>query len=482
MNHLEILSNRILGKLPSGVMKPAYDRNRLEVGIVHIGIGAFHRAHQAWFMDHLLRQGLATDWAICGIGILPGDQRICNVLDRQDGLYCLKMVTAEGASKVQIIGSIIETIYGPEHPLSAIERMASPATKIISLTITEGGYNFSSDRKFDWGNKQVLWDLEEHTSPKTVFGYLSRALRLRRDYQSGPITIQSCDNMESNGDVTRIMVLEFISKADPDLAGWVQDNVSFPNSMVDRITPATTESLKKEIAEDYGFADGWPVHSEDFSQWVIEDNFMAGRPEWEIAGAQMVENVAPYEKMKIRLLNGGHTLVGFAGYFAGYNYIHESVGDTKIRHLLKKYLDEEVTPTLDPVYGIDLKAYKDSIIRRFSNPHIKDTVARIISETSAKFPRFILPTIIDQIHISGKVAIAALIAANWYRYLQINLELQDTIEDASRQLLLASVTEAEEKNDPTIFLQNRNLFGELQNSGVFHDFFLHHLLKSVPKT
>lgn len=481
MSNNKILNNKALERLPSGVLKPGYDRARLTVGIVHIGIGAFHRAHQAWYMDKLFSRGLASGWAICGIGLLKSDQHICDVLERQDGLYCLKISDVDGADTVQVVGSVTEIIFAPANPERAIRKMADPATKIISLTITEGGYNFSTNKQFDWSNQKVLRDAGAQDHPETVFGYLHRALMLRRDQELGPITIQSCDNMESNGDITRTMLLAFLSKAQPDLIPWVEEHVSFPNSMVDRITPATSDALKKEIIEDYGVIDGWPVNCEDFAQWVIEDKFKAGRPQWELAGAQIVPDVAPYEKMKIRLLNGGHTLAGFAGYHKGYNYIHESVNDITISRLLRKYLDKEVTPTLDPVAGIDLERYKESIIRRFKNPHIKDTVARIISETSAKFPKFILPTITDQISSFGEIELAALVAANWYQYLRMNMEHPGRIQDSAKLLLLERVREAERRNDPSFFLESRDLFGDLQKAEAFRDIFLHHLLQSILK-
>lgn len=464
-----------LSSLPADIQRPMYRREEVKAGIVHIGIGGFHRAHQAYLINNLLEQGSSKDWGICGIGLLEADWKIYDVLSRQDGLYTLMIPDGNGNFSVQVIGSIVELLYAPENPIAAIQKMADETVKIITLTITEGGYNFTPDGAFNWDNDAVLWDLQQPDKPKTVFGYLYRALKIRKAQDLRGLTIQSCDNMEHNGEITRRMLYAFIEKADPGMLGWLDENVAFPNSMVDRITPATTDSLKAKLKDHFGVRDDWPVICEPFYQWIIEDAFIAGRPRWEKAGAQMVPDVAPYEKMKIRLLNGGHTLVGFAGYLCGYRYIHESVSDPFIGGLLKKYMDEEVTSTLDSVRGIDLDEYKNTIIKRFKNPFIKDEVARIIAGSSDKFPKFILPTIIDRLKKQQSVSTAALIAANWYQYLKLNLTAPEDVQDAMAAVLLKSIANAEREGQPILFLDNAAVFGNIKEHQLFTELFLSHI-------
>lgn len=469
------LNTENLTMLNANVRIPIYDRKKVGVGIVHIGIGGFHRAHQAYLVNQLLEQGMATNWGICGVALLASDRKIYDILSEQNGLYTLMVPDVDGNFSAQVIGSIVELLYAPDNPLAVMRKIADESTRIITLTITEGGYNFTSDGNFNWENEDVLWDLQYPNQPKTVFGYLYAALKLRQAQGTGGLTIQSCDNMEHNGDVMRRMLYAFIAKANPTLLSWLDQHVSFPNSMVDRITPATTDNLRTILVKKFGLSDGWPVVCESFYQWIIEDVYAAGRPEWESVEVQLVEDVTPYEKMKIRLLNGGHTLVGLIGYLSGYRYIHESVEDHIMADILNKYMDEEVTPTLDEVPGVDLREYKKTLVERFRNPFIKDEVARIISGSSAKFPKFILPVILDQLKDCRSISIAALITACWYQYLKLNLTVPDNIQDEMATVLLESITQAEQAQDPLLFLDNVEVFGDIKEHRAFTESFLLHI-------
>lgn len=469
------LNTENLTMLNANVRIPMYDRKVVGVGIVHIGIGGFHRAHQAYLVNQLLEQGMATNWGICGVALLASDRKIYDILSEQDGLYTLMVPDGDGNFSAQVIGSIVELLYAPDNPLAAMRKMADESTRIITLTITEGGYNFTSDGNFNWENEDVVWDLQHPNQPKTVFGYLYAALKLRKEQDRGGLTIQSCDNMEHNGDVMRRMLSAFIAKADPEMISWLDQHVSFPNSMVDRITPVTTESLRATLVVSFGLNDGWPVVCEPFYQWIIEDVYAMGRPEWENVGGQLVEDVTPYEKMKIRLLNGGHTLVGLAGYLLGYQYIHESVVDPTIASLLRKYMDDEVMPTLDDVPGVNLDEYKETLLERFRNPFIKDEVTRIISGSSAKFPKFILPVILDQLKDCRSVRISAFVTACWYQYLKLNLAVRENIQDEMATVLLKNITQAEQMQDPLLFLDNVEVFGDIKEHRAFTESYLSHL-------
>lgn len=469
-----ILNHKNVNRLQSSVIVPGYQIEKVKTGMVHIGIGGFHRSHQAYFAQRLLNQNkyAGLEWGICGIALLEADRKIYEVMTSQDQLYTLMIPDINGEFSVEVIGSIKEILYAPENPCKVIQKMADISTKIISLTITEGGYNFTSEGNFNWDNDDVLWDLQNPDKPKTVFGFLFNAMKLRRKQNCGGVTFLSCDNIEHNGDVLRLMLGAFIQKADAEMIEWLNANTVFPNSMVDRITPVTTDNLKQELEKKFGLKDEWPVVCEPFVQWIIEDIFIAGRPEWEKVGAQMVTDVTPYEKMKIRLLNGGHTLVGLVGYLKGYKYIHESVSDPEISSLLKRYMDEEVTPTLNEVQGIDLEEYKRKIIERFKNPFIKDEVRRVILGSSAKFPKFILPTIFDQLRSNRSISIGVLVVANWYLYLKSNLGRPQEVQDDMKEKLLAIVARAEEKEDPLIFLNETSLFGSLMYFNLFTEKFL----------
>ena len=467
-----------LSSLPKAVKVPGYDRSKIKTGIVHVGIGGFHRAHQAFYTDQLLEHGV-TDWGICGIALLQHDKKIYDTLVGQDGLYTLMITEADGTKTARVIGSITEYLFAPENPNAVIEKMAHPDTKIITLTITEGGYNFNpATGKFMADNPAIQTDLKNPGRPATIFGYLAQALKRRKQRGLQGITLQSCDNIQQNGAVAKEMLLAYIALAEPELLNWVNENVSFPNAMVDRITPITSPEAIAELQNKFQVEDAWPVVSEPFCQWIIEDDFVNGRPDWGLVGAQFVKDVHPYEKMKIRLVNGGHVALGFTGFLNGYLFVDETMADPLFFNFVQDFLDQEVTPILDEVPGIDIEAYKKTLMQRFANPYIKDQLARIFSESSAKIPKFLLPTIQEQLAKGVTLKRAALILAAWCHYLEIaglpayNFDVQDDMKKTLIKEASASV-----QGDPLSFLKIKSIFGNLAASEGFSAQYLFFLNK-----
>tara|TARA_R110002096_G_scaffold303080_11_gene498092 strand:+ start:661 stop:2151 length:1491 start_codon:yes stop_codon:yes gene_type:complete len=468
MNTTVALNQENLGALSPNVKVPSYNRDEVKTSIVHIGVGNFHRSHEAFYTNELMERYGVLDCGICGIGLLDYDRRIYNILKDQDGLYTLVTKELDGSLSARVIGSIVEYIFAPENPIAVIEKMAHPDIKIISLTITEGGYNLNEGTgDFDFSNPVIVEDMKNPLSPKTVFGYLAQALKLRMKRGVGGCTIQSCDNIQGNGDVAKRSLLNYVEKAEPELVSWIKENVSFPNAMVDRITPVTVASDIEKLQEEFLLEDQWPVVCEPFIQWVIEDDFIAGRPEWEKVGAQFVESVVPFENMKLRLLNAGHTVLGMLGALHGYKTIDEVAHDEDFNIFLRAFMDEEVTPILSDLGDIDLDAYKNSLIERFQNIYIKDLVARICLESSAKFPIFLLPTIKAQLKAGGDFTRSAFIVAAWCKYNDGVDEEGNTykIEDAmSNELIRAAALSHE---NPTRFLEIESIFGDLAKNQTF---------------
>ena len=452
----------------SGVDRPRYDRSALTVGIVHFGVGGFHRAHQAMVVDELLREGLATDWAICGIGVLPQDQRMRDVLHAQDGRYTLVLKHPDGRREAREIGSIVEYLYAPDDPDAAVERLADPAVRIVSLTITEGGYSIDQvTGAFDPTPAPIAADLLPGAAPGTVFGLVTEALRRRRDRGVPPFTVMSCDNIQGNGHIARRVFTAFAGLKDPGLGEWIAHEVAFPNSMVDRITPVTTDRDREEIAAEFGVRDAWPVVAEPFFQWVLEDAFPQGRPPYERAGVQLVDDVEPYELMKLRLLNASHQAMCYFGRLSGYTYAHEAAQDPLIAELLMRYMDDEATPTLRPVPGVDLDAYKRTLLERFGNPYVLDTLARLCAESSDRIPKWLLPVVREELVLGGPVRLSAAIVASWARYAEGTGENGESFEvvDRLRDSVMANARGYEE--DELAFLRERTLFGELAEDERF---------------
>ncbi len=462
------LSSDTLASLAGALPVPSYDRSQVRTGIVHLGVGAFHRSHQAMYVDQLLEQGQARDWGICGVGVLPADRRMAEVMAAQDCLYTLVVKHADGTFEPRVVGSIVEYLLAPEDPEAVVEKMAAETTRIVSLTVTEGGYNFSAiTGGFDVDNPDIVSDLKPGAALRTAFGLVTEALVRRRDRGLAPFTVVSCDNIQHNGDVARRSFATFAALRDPELGAWVEREVPFPNSMVDRITPATTDEDRAEVALRFGVEDGWPVVCEPFTQWVLEDRFGVGRPPLEDAGVQVVDDVDPYERMKLRLLNASHQGLAYLGHLAGYRLVHDAAQDPLFQAFLLGYMEEEATPTLRPVPGIDLDAYRRELIARFSNPAIRDTLARLAFDGSERLPKWLLPVVHENLAADRPVRRSAVVVAGWARYSEGTDENGEPIDIADRRAATLTANALRQREDPLAFLADRELFGDLVDDERF---------------
>ena len=440
---------------------PTYDRRKLRPAIVHLGVGGFHRAHQARYLDDLAERGISMDWGERGVGVLADDWRMAEALGPQDCLYTLVERSAE-RDAARLIGSLTDYLFAPANPGAVIQLLADPGTRIVSLTITEGGYLVDdATGVFDASHPAVRQDTDL-TAPSTAFGYLCGALARRRAAGIPPFTVLSCDNLQGNGRVARTAVVSFARLHDEALANWIETEVAFPNAMVDRITPQTTDADRAMVAQAFGVVDAWPVMTEPFRQWVIEDAFALGRPPLEEVGAQIVPDVHPYETMKLRLLNGSHQAMTYLGYLAGYRYVHEAMADADLRRLVEHMMDQEVTPLLPPVPGIDLAAYKRSLVERFQNPKISDTLARIAFAGSDRMPKFLLPSLIAALAQRRPHRLLTLATAGWLRYLRGVDEQGNEIVLEDRRADDLRRRAKQGGSDPRPLLAVNGVFGELR--------------------
>jgi mannitol 2-dehydrogenase len=468
------LNQANLGSLSIPV--PSYDRSQVKVGIVHFGVGGFHRAHQAMYLDRLMEHGKALDWGICGVGVMPFDLKMKEAMQSQDCLYTLVLKASDGTWDPRIVGSIVQYLYAPDDPEAVIEKMADPSTRIVSLTVTEGGYNFHpTTGEFDETNPDVQADLAPGAVPATTFGLVTEALVRRRSRGIEPFTVMSCDNILGNGHMAEKVFTTFARLRDPELGEWVASNVRFPNSMVDRITPVTTDEDRAQISERFGVEDAWPVVCEPFTQWALEDNFTSGRPPFEEVGVQVVTDVVPYELMKLRLLNASHQALCYFGYLAGYRLVHEVAQDPLFANFLLDYMNREATPTLAPVPGIDLDAYKLQLIERFSNAGVRDTVARLCAKSSERIPEWLLPVVRENLAAGRDVTLSAAVVASWARYAEgvdeqgEPIRVDDRLADTLQQIA------AKQRENPLAFVENRELFGDLADEPAFTEPYLNTL-------
>ncbi|MFP5336013.1 MAG: mannitol dehydrogenase family protein [Actinomycetes bacterium] len=462
------LNAAALAEIGERVPVPSYDRSRVVPGIVHVGVGGFHRAHQAMYLDTLMNAGKALDWGVCGVGLLPGDAAMRDAMAAQDCLYTLVVKHPDGRLEPRVVGSMVDYLFAPDGPDAVVERMADPATRIVSLTVTEGGYNVHPvTGEFDADDPAVRADLTDGATPRTVFGIVTEALRRRRDRGLAPFTVVSCDNIQGNGDVAARMFTAFARLRDPGLGDWMTDAVRFPNSMVDRITPVTSDDDRALLADRFGVEDRWPVVCEPFTQWVLEDSFGGERPPLEDAGVQVVPDVHPYELMKLRLLNASHQALCYLGYLDGYRYAHEVCQDPLYVEFLLGYMTEEGSPTLAPVPGVDLEEYRRTLVARFANAAVRDTLARLCAESSDRIPKWLVPVIRHQLAAGGPIERSALVVASWARYAEGVDEQGEPIEvvDRRREPLMAAARRNRE--DPTAFIADRDLFGDLVDDERF---------------
>jgi mannitol 2-dehydrogenase len=404
------LARANLGRLPDSLGRPAYDPAAIRAGIVHLGLGGFHRAHMARLTHDLmdLRPEVA-EWGIVGAGLLPGDEALQRALAAQERLYTL--IERDGAGEqATVIGSLAGLAHGGAEALAAID---PPGVRIVSLTVTANGYGLDlATKTLDLENAAIARDLASPRAPETPIGVLAEAFRRRMAARQPAFTAMSCDNIQANGQVLKAAVLAFAGRLSPQLADWIAANATFPSTMVDRITPITTAADLEHVAARYGVADRAPVVCERFIQWVIEDDFVGGRPDWDAVGAQFVADVAPYEMMKLRLLNGSHLAIAGLGRLTGYTFIHETISDARIRRFMQALMDRETGPTLPPVPGVDLAAYKATLIERFANPAIRDTVERVNTDAPVGY---LLDPIRDRLRGSASIDLLSLALAAWMR-------------------------------------------------------------------
>ncbi|GGE62695.1 mannitol dehydrogenase family protein [Actibacterium pelagium] len=468
------LNNAALDNLPEGVKGLAYDRAELRPGIIHIGLGNFHRAHQAWYLHRLFQQGQDLDWAIIGAGVRSYDEVQRLKMAPQDYLTTLIELDPSGTS-AEIVGSMIDYIPVVEGHGPLIERMAQPDIRIVSMTVTEGGYYLSpSTKAFDPTHPDILQDVATPETPATAFGAILAALRLRRATGTGPFTIQSCDNLPGNGEIMRKVVVSLARLTDPEFADWVADNCSFPNSMVDCIVPATG-NRELALVQEFGLDDAVPVTHENFRQWVLEDDFCAGRPAWEDVGATFTNNVHDYEAMKLRILNGGHQVIADPAEILGIETIAEAMQNPLIRGLFRKVTLEEMAPFLRAVPGMTPIEYVDLIEERFANPKIVDTVRRVAFDGSSRHTGALLPVIREAIDAGASIEGLALVQALWARMCEgtredgSEIEPNDPVWDHLQSTALLA------KDDPLKWLEMREIYGDLADNQTFSAAFERHL-------
>jgi mannitol 2-dehydrogenase len=409
------LSLANLGGLKGKVDVPKYQRSALKPGIVHFGVGNFHRAHQAIYLDDLFNMGDSLDWALVGAGVMPSDGIMREKLASQD--YLTTVVEQEAHRNVaRVTGPMIDFV-SPADKATLRRTLADSAIRIVSLTVTEGGYFIdSATGKFNSRDPAIVRDASHPDAPATVFGIIVQALADRRRAGTPPFTVMCSDNIPHNGVVTRNTVVGLARLIDPKLASWITDNVSFPNSMVDRITPATGDAEREFVRKEFAIEDQWPVLCEEFKQWVMEDKFPTGRPNFHKVGVQFVPDVTPYELTKLRILNGGHAAIAYPAGLLDIQFVHEAMEHPLIAAFLRKLEHEEIIPHVPIVPEMSREDYLALIVRRFSNPKIKDTIRRIALDGSNRQPKFILPVVSDRLAAGKEVKGLALVGASWARY------------------------------------------------------------------
>ena len=460
------LGDATLDDLPASIVRPTYDRSKLTPGIVHIGLGNFHRAHQAWYLHRLMERGLAHDWAIIGAGVRPADAAQRERLLAQDCLTTLIELDPEGVS-AEVVGSMIDFVEVAEGNGPLIARMSDPAIRIVSLTVTEGGYFVDpATGGFDAAHPDIVHDAAAPGAPRTAFGAMIAALRARLDAGHAAFTAQSCDNLQGNGDVLRQTVVSLARLSDPDLADWIDAECGFPNAMVDCIVPATGPG-ERRLAQTLGVDDAAPVTHENFRQWALEDDFRAGRPPWEAAGVEIADQVHVFETMKIRMLNGGHQIIAAAGDLLGLETIAGTMAHPLIAAMFRKVEALEIAPHVAPAPGMTPDAYLDLIERRFSNPEIRDTTRRVAFDGSSRQPGFIVPTIVEGLAAGAPVEGLALVTAIWARYCAGRREDGSVIEPNDPHWDDLRETARAARADPKHWLGMRRIYGGLGDDPRF---------------
>lgn len=446
------LGEAVLAQLGPEISVPTYDRNNLHGNIVHIGVGGFHRSHLASYLHDLCMAG-NLDWAITGAGILPGDAAMAEALSSQDHLYTL-ISKGAATTTIEVIGTIVDYHLAVPDPDALLNAIADPRTQIVSLTITEGGYPVDDVT----GSFIPESDL---AGPESAFGLLVRGLQRRQQQDAGPITVMSCDNVMSNGTIAKAATLGEAAGIGDELVAWITESVSFPSSMVDRITPATTDEHRDWLANSHGLIDKWPVVAEPFRQWVVQDDFAGRRPPFEEVGVIVTPDVIPYELMKLRLLNAGHSCLAYLSALQDITKVDAAMSDAAIRQFVMAFLEREAAPVLPAVDGIDIPEYIDSLVERFSNPAVGDQIARLCLDGSSKLPKFVLPTLRAQLDVDGPIELTTLALASWCAYLSGPTESGNGIDHAFDPRLDVALVHAKASLDtPAAFLDFHEVFGD----------------------
>ena len=405
------------------LQKYVYNREAIQSGILHIGVGNFHRAHQAFYTNQLLKDKDQQNCGICGVSLLPSDEKVVKNLRLQNLDYTLTVCGRDGKDETYLIGALTELLWAPEDSEAIVHKISEKTIKIISLTITEGGYNLDkTTNEFLLDNEKIIEDLKNPNQPVTVFGFIAEGLRQRKEKGNGCITILSCDNLQHNGDTAKMAFTAFIYAQDKELADWVKNNVSFPNSMVDRITPATTADDIERLNKKSGKSDLSPVYCEDYIQWVIEDNFIAGRPDWERVGVEFTNDVTAYENMKLSLLNASHTLLCYPSILKGYRKVDEAMQDDNIIKFVRDFMDIDITPHIPAPSGTDLNLYKQSLIERFANRSVSDQLSRLCFDGISKFPVYIMPNLAKMVLSGQNLSRVAFLIASYRHYLKFKID------------------------------------------------------------
>ena len=482
------LNNENLKFFDQSILKPSYNRSELNAGIVHIGVGNFHRAHLSWYLHRLMQEGLDHDWAIIGSGVTEYDIPMREKLAKQNFLTTLIELDPGGNQSCEIVGSMIDYVAIDENNKSLIRAMSQDNIRIVSLTVTEGGYFINEKGKLNLDHPDLIYDIQNPDNPKTAFGAMVTALDYRRKSESGPFTGLSCDNLIENGNKLKQAVLGIASHRDSDLAEWIDKNCTFPNSMVDCIVPRTGE-IEINIVKNYGINDAVPVSHENFRQWVIEDKFCAGRPSWENAGAQFSDNVHGYEDQKIRILNGGHQIVANAAELLGIETIRDAMKSHLIRGFLEKIEQTEILPHVSPVPGLTPQDYFKLICGRFANPSIQDTIRRVAFDGSSRHTVFLVPSIQDGVSKNISTNGLALVEALWARMCEGSREDGSVIEANDPLWAKLNKIAIEAKGNPILWLEQKEIYGSLSESSLFvesftfwlNELYLNGVQKSIQK-
>lgn len=475
---MKFLNKQTVHFLPESFdVRSVSDFDYAENAIVHIGVGGFHRSHQAYAIAQLLKHDPKkhAKWRITGVGVMPQDKDLIRHLQNQDNLYTLRMVNAAGEENLMVIDAIQDFFHLDTDLNKIIAKIAHSSTKVVSLTITEGGYNYDFEKYFfKMDNESIVHDLMNKDQPRTVFGLFALALQRRKLTNDASIVLLSCDNIIGNGEILKKSLLSFLEAYDVELHDWVKENVTFPNCMVDRITPVPQKENIQDVVDRFGVRDNCLVVSEDYFQWVIEEgDFLADFPPLHLVGVELVDKVLYYEKMKLGILNGGHTLVGLLGYALGHHTIHEAVLNPIISSIYDQYVHEEVIPVLSPINGVDYHQYFECVKTRFSNAMINDSTARIISFTSDKFPKFILLILQKQLEgDSTHSKWASVIVAAWWYYLRKNQVENHMLHVVDNLKSEWAVIFADEEQSIQQFVAYKPVFGNIAQNTLFMQSYL----------